>query len=166
MGFETGRASPKFNPVGVSGCSTQPAASTAGRYWQEIDERNGSRARSISCFSRARRFRSSRQTLVMREYDLYVPLISNDGKRFPHSKLARLRKKLASRFGGLTYFPQRNKGTWRIGGATFRDEIVILRVLAESTTQVSEFWRRLKLDLQLEWRQKSILIVVRAVTVI
>lgn len=102
----------------------------------------------------------------MREYDLYVPLLSNDGKRFSPSKLARLRKKLVSRFGGLTYFPQKNKGVWKIGQATFRDEIIIMRVLASNTKKVRGFWRQLKSELQLEWRQRNVLIVAREVAVI
>jgi hypothetical protein len=100
----------------------------------------------------------------MKEYDLYVPLLSNDGKRLPHSSLARLRKRLVAQFGGLTFFPQKSKGVWRIGGAIFQDEIVILRVLSEK--HLSAFWKRLKKDLQREWNQKEVLIVVRRVNVL
>jgi hypothetical protein len=38
---------------------------------------------------------------------------------------------LLERFEGLTFFPQPNEGFWRMGDVTYRDEIVIYRVLAK-----------------------------------
>jgi hypothetical protein len=99
----------------------------------------------------------------MKEYDLYVPLFSNDGRRLPHASLMRLRKRLVAQFGGLTYFPQKSKGVWKIGQAVFQDEIVVLRVLSEKN--FPSFWGRLKKDLQREWNQKEILIVMRHVSI-
>lgn len=102
----------------------------------------------------------------MREYDLYVPTVSETGKRFSKTKLDRLKKLLISEFGGLTYFPQKSKGVWRIGGVSFRDDIVILRVLTGNTARVKAFWRKTKKRMQAEWNQKMILIVVRKVRVV
>ena len=99
----------------------------------------------------------------MKEYDLYVPLYSNTGKRLPRASLTHLRKRLVTQFGGLTFFPQKSKGAWQIGQAVFQDEIVILRVLSEK--HFSSFWKRLKKDLQREWNQKEILIVMRHVSI-
>jgi hypothetical protein len=96
----------------------------------------------------------------MNEYDLYVPLIV-DGKRLPAVKLASLKQKLIKEFGGLTYFPQKTKGFWKMGGATFQDDIVILRVLTGKSCRT--FWKELKADLQKQWKQEQILIVVRRV---
>ena len=100
----------------------------------------------------------------MKEFDLFVPLFSNDGKRLPRAGLARVKKRLIKKFGGLTHFPQKSKGTWKVGAATFVDDIVILRVLSEKDTK--DFWKKLKADLQREWKQKNILIVVRKVSLV
>jgi hypothetical protein len=99
-----------------------------------------------------------------REYDLYVPLRSRDGKHLSASNLAKLKKRLFKQFGGLTYFPQTSKGFWKIGNATFRDDIIILRVLSKKNAK--SFWKKLKKQLQQEWNQKEILIVIRKVAVL
>jgi hypothetical protein len=99
----------------------------------------------------------------MKEYDLYVPLLVA-GKRWPAARLDELKKRLIKKFGGLTYFPQKNKGFWRIGRATFQDELVILRILSESNSK--SFWLGLKKELQRDLQQKDILIVARTVEVL
>ncbi len=65
----------------------------------------------------------------MKEYDLYVPLTYNDGRPIESRKLVRLRNRLLREFGGLTFFPQSNEGFWTVAGVTYRDEIVIYRVI-------------------------------------
>ncbi len=102
----------------------------------------------------------------MKEYDLYVPLRSNRGAPFPAARLARLKKCLLQRFGGLTHFPQRNEGFWKLGAVTFREEIVILRVLSDGEKPAQKFWLALKKDLKRRWRQKEILIVVRDIALV
>lgn len=100
----------------------------------------------------------------MKEYDLYVPLFLSRGKRLPRQSLTRLRFKLVAQFGGVTFFPQKSKGLWKIGRVIFFDEIVILRVLSEKT--LPSFWKRLKRDLQREWNQQEVLIITRDVSVV
>lgn len=100
----------------------------------------------------------------MKEYDLYVPLFSNRGRRLTRRSLTRLRLKLITQFGGLTFFPQKSKGSWKIGRVIFFDEIVILRVLSEKNSL--SFWKRLKRDLQREWKQQQVLIVSRRVSIV
>ena len=100
----------------------------------------------------------------MNEYDLYVPVCLGPRQRLPISQLNTLKRRLTKQFGGLTYFPQKSKGVWRIGRATFYDEIVILRVLSNQGSTV--FWAQLKADLQRAWKQKQILIVVRKVKIV
>ena len=100
----------------------------------------------------------------MKEYDLYVPLVLKKGRHLPIAKLEKLKKALVKQFGGLTYFPQKTKGFWKIGKATFQDEIVILRVLAAKNCK--SYWKELKRNLQKEWQQKEILIVVKNVKVL
>ncbi|MEA3187342.1 MAG: hypothetical protein QOD99_1172 [Chthoniobacter sp.] len=102
----------------------------------------------------------------MKEYDLYVPLCRNDGAPVSEEKLARLKKELVEQFGGLTNFPQANEGFWKIGSITFRDKIVILRVLADDEKQSAEFFKKLKKEMQREWEQDDVLIVARDVSVL
>lgn len=99
----------------------------------------------------------------MREYELYVPLHYNDGRMVETDKLARLKRRLVEEFGGLTHFPQENEGMWKVGSFTFRDRIVILRVLAAELPKAERFFRALKEDLKREWEQQDVLIVARDV---
>ena len=67
----------------------------------------------------------------MKEYELYVPLTHNDGTPVDPKVLVKLRERLLEEFGGLTFFPQPNEGFWTFGGITYRDEIVVYRVLSD-----------------------------------
>jgi hypothetical protein len=103
----------------------------------------------------------------MKEYDLYVPLHSNTGAPIPVVKLTRLKRRLIERFGGLTQFPQAHDGFWKIGAVTFRDRIIILRVLSNEDTNASDrFWSQVKRSLKKQWKQQDVLIVVKQVTTI
>jgi hypothetical protein len=102
----------------------------------------------------------------MREYELYVPLHYNDGRQIEVDKLAQLKKRLVEEFGGLTHFPQENEGLWRVGSFTFRDRIMIVRVLAGDLRKAESFFRELKADLMREWEQNDVLIVARDVTAV
>jgi hypothetical protein len=54
----------------------------------------------------------------VKEYDLFVPLYYNDGRPIEAEKFQQLHEALLGHFGGLTFFPQPNKGFWRMGGVT------------------------------------------------
>jgi hypothetical protein len=101
--------------------------------------------------------------MKMKEYELYVPLVSENGKRLPPKELQRVKKRLVAQFGGVTHFPQKTKGVWRFGQATFFDAIIIVRVLTKETKATHFFWRKLKAELQREWKQKHVLIIARNV---
>ena len=101
-----------------------------------------------------------------REYDLYLPLRYNDGRSVEAETIGRLKQRLHDRFGGLTFFPQHNEGTWQIDKVTFRDEIVIVRILAEETRPAREFFLQLKEELKRELNQEEVLIVERKVEVL
>ena len=100
----------------------------------------------------------------MKEYDLFIPI----GAKIPakQRKLSRLKKELTRAFGGLTYFPHTNEGLWRLGGVTFRDEIIILRVISNNATKSQRYLKQLKARLTREWRQQEILIIARPVETI
>jgi hypothetical protein len=99
----------------------------------------------------------------MKEYDIYVPLSNNDGTPVDSQKLRDLKKRLVDHFGGLTHFPQENEGLWKVGAFTFRDKIVILRVLTTEPDKASAFFAELKQEMQRNWAQEDVLIVVRDV---
>ena len=99
----------------------------------------------------------------MKEYDIYVPLHNNDGTPIDPQKLKDLKKRLVHHFGGLTHFPQENEGLWKVGTFTFRDKIVILRVLTSDPAKAQAFFAELKKEMQRTWAQEDVLIVVRDV---
>ena len=102
----------------------------------------------------------------MKEYDLFVPLKYNDGSpiksRFFHS----LQQVLLTQFGGLTFFPQPNHGFWTVGGVTYRDEIVIYRVVTTKGRKARRFLEQRKTKLKMVLEQEEIFIVERDVKVL
>ena len=99
----------------------------------------------------------------MKEYDLYFPLHYNDGRLVEPHKLARFKRILVDEFGGLTHFPQENEGLWKFGGITFRDKVVILRVLAQDAARARKFFANLRVELQSELEQADVLVVEREI---
>lgn len=98
-----------------------------------------------------------------REYDLYLPLRYNDGRRVEDEKIAGLKRRLTEQFGGYSFFPQKVEGAWKIGNVTFREEMVILRVLAPDAPAAGEFFKRLKEEVKADLDQEEVLIVERPV---
>ena len=95
----------------------------------------------------------------MKEYELYVPLTYNDGSPIEPEKIEGIGEQMLKQFGGVTFFPQPNEGLWRVGPVTFRDQVVIFRVLTENVREARGFFRALKENLKKELRQEEILIV-------
>jgi hypothetical protein len=95
----------------------------------------------------------------VKEYDIYVPLKYNDGSPIESRKLVNLRERLLEQFGGVTFFPQSNEGFWTQGGVTYRDEIVIYRVLTDKVRTARRFLSQLKEELKRNLKQEEILIV-------
>jgi hypothetical protein len=63
----------------------------------------------------------------------------------------------------LTYFPQANHGFWKLGNMTYRDEIVIYRVISQDSAASREYLSNLKEHLKREFDQLDILIIERDV---
>ena len=99
----------------------------------------------------------------MQEYDLFVPLFYNDGTSIESAMFPDLQARLLDEFGRLTFFPQPDQGFWRMGNVTYRDEIVIYRVIATKPRTARRFLTRLKEELKKRLRQVEILIVERTV---
>ena len=102
----------------------------------------------------------------MKEYELYVPLTYNDGTSIEADKIYRIRNQLLEQFGSLTFLPQPNEGFWRMGTLTFRDSIIIYRVIASNVRQSRRFFRNLKEQLKRDLRQEEIFIVEKDVKVL
>src|SRR2546423_1409834 len=73
--------------------------------------------------------------------------------------LFHLREQLLEVFGGLTFFSQPQKGYWRFGDVTYRDEIVIYRVFAKDVRTARKFLGQFKKKLKRQLKQKEILII-------
>jgi hypothetical protein len=101
----------------------------------------------------------------VKEYDLFVPLTYNDGSPVEAEKLDALQRRLET-FDGLTFFPQPNHGFWRSGERTYRDEIVIYRVIAPGSPASRTFLLALKEELERELQQEEILLVERDVRIL
>ena len=99
----------------------------------------------------------------MKEYDIFVPLYFNDGSPIEAIKFQRLQAELLENFEGLTFFPQPNEGIWKLGDVTYRDEIVIYRVLSNRPRAARRFVSKLKQHLKRELAQEEILIIERDV---
>lgn len=97
------------------------------------------------------------------EYDVYFPLVATRSDEDVTAELARVKRQLTEFFGGLTDFRHRSEGAWKMGGVTFRDEIVLLRVLGDDRARARAFLGRIAHELQSSLDQEQILIVERHV---
>jgi hypothetical protein len=97
----------------------------------------------------------------VKEYDLFVPLYYNDGTQLEPQKFQELQKQRLDQFGGLTFFPQPNAGFWTVAGITYRDAIVIYRVIMSNAQEAHRFLANLKKRLKETLHQAEILIVER-----
>jgi hypothetical protein len=100
------------------------------------------------------------------EYDVYLPLYKNDGAKIGAALIKKIRKQLVDQFGGLTHFRHRNLGLWKFGALTFRDEIIIFRVIGENRSQGRKFFKNFKPVLAKALGQHMILIVERRITIV
>jgi hypothetical protein len=100
----------------------------------------------------------------MLEYEIYLPTTDNAGNAVDEAIISKTKAELSEAFGGYTHLQHRNEGVWRIGGATFRDEVTIIRVIDD---QKSSFdWKELKIELERALSQEAVLIVMRNVEIL
>jgi hypothetical protein len=99
----------------------------------------------------------------VKEYDVFIPLCYNDGKPIESFRFQNLQARLLEHFDGLTYFPQPNQGFWKFGGMTYRDQIVIYRVITQDAENARRFLSALKQELKKDFQQEEILIIEREV---
>ena len=99
----------------------------------------------------------------MKEFDIFIPLTYNDGSSIEPEKFLALRKRLLDSFNGFTFFPQPNKGFWKMDEVVYQDEIVVYRVVSKYVRTARAYIRRLKEDLKRDLRQEEIFIIERDV---
>ena len=100
----------------------------------------------------------------MQEYEIYLPTTHNDGSIVDPAEIERVKATLTKAFGGYTHFNQRSEGAWRMGGVTFRDEVTIVRVLDDGSSQFDML--AFKRELEALLHQDTVLIVSREVNVV
>ena len=101
--------------------------------------------------------------MPVKEYDIFAPLFYNNGSPIEPAKFQELQGGLLEQFEGLTYFPQANQGFWKFGDITYRDEIVIYRVISQDPAASREYLTNLKERLKRAFDQLDILIIERDV---
>jgi hypothetical protein len=99
----------------------------------------------------------------VKEYDIFVPLFLNDGRPIEPAKFQLLQTDLLEHFEGLTYFPQPNQGIWKFGGLSYKDEIVIYRVISRDALGSRAFLVNFKERLKKQFEQLEILIIEREI---
>lgn len=92
---------------------------------------------------------------------ILLPLDDNDGRRFPESEFADVRRTLMERFGGVTaYHRAPAEGLWKeADDTTARDDVVIYEVMADALDR--PWWAAFREQLRERFRQEEL--VVRAV---
>ena len=95
-----------------------------------------------------------------------MPLYYNDGSPIEPAKFQDLQTLLLERFEALTFFPQPNQGFWKFGNMTYRDEIVIYRVISQNPAASPDFLAGLKGHLKKEFQQEEFLIIAREISLL
>jgi hypothetical protein len=94
---------------------------------------------------------------LVKGYGLFIPLYDNDGRPVEPPTFQALQQQLLGQFGGLIFFPQPNEGFWTVAGVTYRDVIVIYRVLTSNAPEARRFFCALKEQLKETLQQGGIL---------
>ncbi|MFC3199459.1 hypothetical protein ACFOET_17690 [Parapedobacter deserti] len=102
----------------------------------------------------------------MKLVQVFVPLVDNDGNRFPEEKFKDLQSALTEKFGGITVYRQMSiEGLWKeTNKRTDKDMLAIFEVLADVVD--TDYWEQLKARLATKFRQKDLLIRYWEVTTI
>ncbi len=63
-----------------------------------------------------------------KRYEILLPLNYNDGTEVEPEKFDQTAEESSDRFGGVTQDTVRITGTWKYGGARYRDELLRIRI--------------------------------------
>jgi hypothetical protein len=93
---------------------------------------------------------------------ILLPLSDNAGRRFDGTEYGRVRSELSERFGGITSFTRAPAhGTWKEGGHTAHDDIVVFEVMTREIDHL--WWENYRAELERRFRQETL--VIRAIKV-
>jgi hypothetical protein len=90
---------------------------------------------------------------------LLLPLVDNEGRRYPADLFASLRRMLVERFGGATaYVRSPAEGFWTPvgGGPESREDVVLVEVMDVDFDPA--WWRACRLELERTLRQQAVVI--------
>ena len=96
---------------------------------------------------------------------ILLPLRDNQGNKFPDADFERIQKVLADQFGGLTAYGRAPaEGVWAQGGKKWRDDILVVEVMAGELDV--GWWRSFRRDLEKTLRQEQLVIRAHSLQVL
>ena len=69
-----------------------------------------------------------------KRFEILLPLNYNDGALIEPAKFDQTAEELCDRFGGVTQDTVRITGTWKYGGARYRDDLLRIRIDTTDTS--------------------------------
>jgi hypothetical protein len=116
--------------------------------------------RSITRF-----FQFLTQTAPITRLEILLPLTYNDGTTIEDEKFELTADELTEHFGGITEDVLRATGTWKYGGARYRDELLRLRIDSDHPKAVA-FLKSYKRVLKARFQQIDIWITAHDIHVL
>ncbi|MBM3238464.1 hypothetical protein FJZ31_19395 [Candidatus Poribacteria bacterium] len=104
-----------------------------------------------------------------RKYDIYLPILYNDGMSIEEEKFVQVQRELFRKFGGLTSikreFPLR--GIWGNETTVYEDEIIILTIIdaSDNIEETEQFITDYKGMLKIRFEQEEIFITGQNLTI-
>ena len=100
-----------------------------------------------------------------KRYEILLPLNYNDGTEVEPEKFDQTAEELSDRFGGVTQDTVRITGTWKYGGARYRDELLRIRIDSDDPEAV-DYLRTCKQLLKERFQQIDIWITAHELEII
>ncbi len=85
----------------------------------------------------------------MKRFEILLPLNYNDGTKIEADKFDQTAEELSERFGGITQDTVRITGTWKYGGARYRDNLLRIRIDTNEPAAIDFFQARKEL-----WKER------------
>jgi hypothetical protein len=103
---------------------------------------------------------------ALRRDEIFLPLRFNDGTPVPDGLIADTLLELRRRFGAVSCETQAIRGVWEHEGEVYRDDLVRLFVDVADVPANREFFRQLKEQLKVRFRQIDIWMTTYPVDVV
>lgn len=99
----------------------------------------------------------------MKPVQILLPVRDNRGRKFDRALYAEVHDQLIERFGGLTaYTRSPARGLWQSAGATKRDDMIIVEVMAKTFHRA--WWKKYRRALERKFRQDEIVVRAQDIT--